>query len=137
MRIVKRNSLGWPFDNLNSLFNNNLQTNGVSLKTDIKETENDYEFLIEVPGMNKEDIKIEYEDNYLIVTATKTSSIEEGEESKYLRRERVFGKYSRSYYLGEIDETQISAKYEDGLLKINIPKAEVEKAKAKKYININ
>jgi HSP20 family protein len=137
MRIVKRNSLGWPFDNLSSWFNNNLQTNGVNLKTDIKETETNYEFIIEVPGMTKEDIKIEYENNYLIITATKTSSIEEGDESKYLRRERVFGKYSRSYYLGEIDENQINAKYEDGLLKINIPKAEVEKAKTKKYINID
>ena len=81
----------------------------------------------------KEDIKIEAKNGYLTITAEKNNN-EEEKDKNYIRQERIYSKVQRSFYLGNIDENDIEAKYEDGTLKISIPKK--EQIENKKYIEI-
>ena len=105
------------------------------MKTDVKEKDNAYEVTIDLPGFKKEDIKGEIKDGYLVITAsTNTENEDKDEDGKYIRRERYSGTCSRSFYVGEdVKEDDIKAKFEDGTLKVVIPKKEekheVEQAK--------
>ncbi|PWM73840.1 MAG: hypothetical protein DBX59_04465 [Bacillota bacterium] len=92
------------------------------MKTDIKETETKYEMEVEMAGFDKKDIAVSFNDGYITVSASKEEK-DEGEKDgkKYLRRERSCS-CSRSYYVGEVDEKEIKAKYENGVLSIDIPK---------------
>lgn len=107
-----------------------------SMKTDIKETEGDYQLAIEMPGFKKEEIKISLENGYLTVGAEKCEREESGEEgARYLRKECSVS-CQRSYYVGEdIEETSIRAKYENGMLNLVIPKV-LPKKTAPKTIEI-
>ena len=109
------------------------------MKTDIKEKDNEYEVDIELPGYKKEDVKAELKDGYLTISAAKNVSTEDKkEDGKYIRKERFSGNVSRSFYVGE-DMTQedIHAKFEDGILKLTVPKKEAKKVEDKKsYITI-
>ena len=139
MKLVRYNS-GWPFNLFDDFFNDdffnwNFNLGNYGMKTDIKENDNEYEFSIELPGLNKEDINVSFEDGYLVVSAKREKS-EDEKNDKYLRSERSYGQYSRKFYVGEIDEQKISAKYENGILKLSLPKDEIEKVEAKKYITI-
>lgn len=114
------------FDTLFSFKN----VNGM-LKTNVEEKENEYEFTVEVPGIEKKDINITLENGYLSIVATKNYS----EEKNFIRKEIREGKYSRAFYIGnECDEENVKASFENGLLFINIPK-KVEK-ETKKIIEI-
>ncbi|MBR1476585.1 MAG: Hsp20/alpha crystallin family protein [Lachnospiraceae bacterium] len=110
------------------------------MKTDVKETENGYELSIGLPGVKKEDIQAELKDGYLTINATTNSENEEKDEKgKYIRRERYSGSASRSFYVGEdVHEDEIKAKYENGVLTLDIPKKEEKKPEVeqKKYIAI-
>ena len=104
-----------------------------AMKTDIKEAEDHFVLEIEVPGVDKEDIAIDYENEYVTVSASKKQSEEgdkEGEKKDYIRKERSVS-CQRSYYVGDIDENLITAKLEKGLLLVNIPKAAREKPQKK------
>ena len=98
-----------------------------SMKTDIKETENSYVLDIEVPGFDKKDVNVSLENGYLTVSAQKKTC--EGDEhdekdkkkENYIRRERS-SSVSRSYYVGDVDKEAVKAKYENGVLTIDIPK---------------
>ena len=94
------------------------------MKTDIKETDKGYELEIDLPGFKKENVHAELKDGYLTVNATTDQSSEEkNSDGSYLRKERFTGSCSRSFYVGdEISEDEIRAKFEDGILKIDIPK---------------
>lgn len=98
-----------------------------SMKTDIKETENSYVLDIEVPGFDKKDVNVSLENGYLTVSAQKRTCEggENGEKDKkkenYIRRERSCS-VSRSYYVGDVDKEAVKAKYENGVLTIDIPK---------------
>lgn len=109
------------------------------MKTDIKEKDKEYEVDIELPGYKKEDVKAELKDGYLTISAAKNVSTEDKkEDGKYIRKERFSGNVSRSFYVGE-DMTQedIHAKFEDGMLKLTVPKKEAKKVEDKKsYITI-
>ena len=109
------------------------------MKTDIKEKDKEYEGDIELPGYKKEDVKAELKDGYLTISAAKNVSTEDKkEDGKYIRKERFSGNVSRSFYVGE-DMTQedIYAKFEDGILKLTVPKKEAKKVEDKKsYITI-
>ena len=109
------------------------------MKTDIKENENNYELEVDLPGYNKEDIKMHMEDGYLVINA-KTSQEENDKDKKgnYIRRERFIGECSRSFYLGnDIKEEDIKANFNNGTLKIEVPKKTTEeKEEEKKYIDI-
>ena len=103
------------------------------MKCDIYEKEGKHHIEIDVPGFKKEDIKIEAKNGYLTITAEKNNN-EEEKDKNYIRQERIYSKVQRSFYLGNIDENDIEAKYEDGTLKISIPKK--EQIENKKYIEI-
>ena len=109
---------------------------GGLMRTDVKEDENGYEVHIDMPGFKKEDVKAELKDGYLTISASRTSETKEG--SKFVRRERYVGNVSRSFYVGEeLTEEDIKAKFEDGVLKITLPKKEAQpKVEEKKYISI-
>ncbi|MBQ6496960.1 MAG: Hsp20/alpha crystallin family protein [Firmicutes bacterium] len=108
------------------------------MKTDIKELENAFELHIDMPGVSKEDVKAQIVDGYLVVSAiTNTEKEEKDEQGKYIRRERYSGSMSRKYYVGDlIDQNDIKAKFEDGILKLTIPKEEPKKDPEPKYISI-
>ena len=80
---------------------------------------------MDVPGFDKKDISIEANDGYLTITAEKNSEDEEKNENKnYIRRERVYGKVERSFYLGDLDQDKIDAEFKNGILNIVVPKKE-------------
>ncbi len=108
------------------------------MKTDIKEADDKYIIDVDLPGYNKEDIKIDVTDGYLTINA-KTSSDNKEEKNKYVRRERYFGECSRSFYVGEdIQSEDINASFRNGILSLEIPKKEEqEKLPEKKYVEIS
>ena len=116
--IEKRNNLFptfWDFDK-------SLLPMG-SLKTDISEKDGVYNFEIEVPGYNKEDITVSVDSGYLTVEAVRQKAEEEKDnDGKILRRERVFGKVSRSFYVGNISDQDVEASLNDGILLISCKK---------------
>ena len=102
-----------------------------NMKCDIYEKDGNYHIDMDVPGFSKKDITVEAKDGYLTITASKDNENEESDENKnYIRRERIYGKYERSFYLGDLDQDKIDAEFKDGCLKITVPKkAEVENKK--------
>ena len=108
------------------------------MKTDIKETDGGYELTVDLPGLKKEDVKAELNDGYLTISAeSSTSNDEKDDNGKYICRERYSGSYSRSFYVGDnITEADISAKFENGTLKLDIPKKDALPEKEKKFIAI-
>ncbi len=111
------------------------------MKTDVQEHTNHYEVDIELPGFKKDELSIELKNGYLLISAAKGLDKDEKEEKtgKYVRRERYAGSMSRSFYIGEdIKQEEIHAKYENGVLKLSIPKPEDKKPEIeeKKYIDI-
>ncbi len=108
------------------------------MKTDIKENEKDFEISIEMPGCKKEDVTAQIKDGYLTISATtNTEKEEKDEEDKYLRRERYSGSMSRRFFVGEnLTEEDIQASFEDGILKLNVPKEEPKKVEEPKFITI-
>ena len=93
------------------------------MKTDVRETENTYELDIDLPGFKKDEISVELKDGYLSIRAAKgLDKDEKDKKGKYIRQERYAGSCSRSFYVGDIESKDVSAKYEDGILKISVPK---------------
>ena len=107
------------------------------MRCDIYEKDGIYTMEMDIPGFNREDVKIEVDDNdYLTITAEKNSETnDEDSDKNYVRKERSYGKYQRSFYVGDIDKDKIDAKFENGILKITMPKKEEEKS-SKKTIEI-
>ena len=108
------------------------------MNTDIKETEKGYELAISLPGVKKEDIKAEVKDGYLMITAAANSKTDEKDKTgKYIRRERYSGSMSRSFYVGDgVSQEDIKAKYENGILRLSVPKKEAKPVETKKTIAI-
>ena len=94
-----------------------------SFRVDVKDLGSSYEISAELPGMKKENIHLDYHDNYLTIAA-RTDVTEEKKDSdgNYIHRERRTGSVSRSFYVDDIDGTKISAEFKDGVLTINLPK---------------
>ena len=108
------------------------------MKTDVKETENGYEVAIDLPGFKKDEIQLELKDGYLTISAAKgLDKDEKDKKDKYIRRERYAGSMSRTFYVGEsITEDKIHAKYENGILLLDVPKEEKKVVPEKRYISI-
>lgn len=109
------------------------------MSTDIKETDAGFELAIDLPGYKKEDVQAELKNGYLNISATTNRNNEEKDkDGKYIRRERYCGTCSRSFYVGEqITQEDVKAKFEDGILKLSIPKKEEKPAVEKsRYIAI-
>ena len=94
------------------------------MKTDIRETDGSYELDIDLPGFKKDEIKVQLKDGYLTLSAAKGLDKDaKDKEGNYIRRERYAGSMSRSFYVGDgVKEEDIHAKYEDGILKLSLPK---------------
>ena len=124
MKIVPRNYY------LDDLFDNFFTSESSALKCDIYEKDGAFHLEMDIPGFKKEEIKIESNKGNIIVSAEKeTSSEEKDTDKKYLRRERVYGKFQRSFYLGDMDENNIEATFSDGTLHIIVPKQEEKETK--------
>ena len=109
------------------------------MRTDIKETDGGYELTIDLPGFKKDDVQAELKDGYLTINAqTQSESEDKDEEGTYVRKERFSGKCSRTFYVGDdVEEDDIKAKFEDGVLKIAVPKKQEQpKLEEKKTIAI-
>lgn len=102
------------------------------MKCDIYEEESNYVIEMDIPGGQKEDIQIELENNYLTISVEKTE--DQSSNKNYLRKERVYENYKRSFYVGDIDLEEITASFTNGILKIVFPKN--QKEMTKKTINI-
>lgn len=93
------------------------------MKTDVREMENTYELDVDLPGFKKDEINVELKDGYLTISAAKgLDKDEKDKEGKYIRKERYAGACSRSFYVGDVQQKDVSAKYEDGILKVTLPK---------------
>lgn len=104
------------------------------MKTDVYEKGGNIHIEMDVPGFNKEDIKIDVEDGILTIEAEKSESKEDKEGKNYYRRERAYGSFKRQFNVGSVKEHEINAKFHNGVLKISFPKE--EKKEAKKFIEI-
>ena len=136
MMIPKRRD----FDLLDDMFGGVFFNEGESklMKTDIKEKKDEYVIDIDLPGYEKEGIKLNIQDGYLTVHATVNKEEKDEEKGKFVRKERYSGSCSRSFYVGDnITENEIKAKFKNGTLTIIVPKKEEKKEiENKKYIEI-
>ncbi len=112
---------------------------GSLMHTDIKDTDAGYELTMDIPGVKKEDVTAELRNGYLTIQASSNEEKEEkDEDGRYIRRERYTGRSCRSFYVGEdVAQEDIQAKFEDGTLRVLIPKKEPKPAvEQKNYIRI-
>ena len=108
------------------------------MKTDVKETDTGYEVDIDLQGFKKDEINAQLDNGYLTISAAKgLDKDEKDKKGKYIRKERYAGAMSRSFYVGEgVTQEDIKAKYEDGILRLSVPKKEAKAVENKKYIAI-
>jgi HSP20 family protein len=108
------------------------------MKTDVREKEDGYEVIIDLPGFKKDEIDVQLENGYLNISAAKGLDKDESDKKgKYIRRERYAGSMSRSFYVGDdITEDDIHAKFENGILKLDVPKKEAKAVETKKRVAI-
>ncbi len=93
------------------------------MKTDVRELDGSYELDVDLPGFKKDEVTVDLQDGYLTISAEKALD-KADQKGKFLRQERCSGSMSRSFYVGDdVEAADISAKYEDGILKISVPKA--------------
>ena len=106
------------------------------MKTDIKELDNEYRLVMDLPGFSKDEVKVSLENGYLTVSAAKGLDEDEKEKKsgKYIRQERYTGACQRSFYVGDaLTQDEIKAEFKHGILKLTIPKKNGEEDK---YITI-
>ena len=108
------------------------------MKTDVRKTEDGYEVDVDLPGFKKDEIKLELNQGYLVISAEKSlERTNEDKKGRLLRQERYAGVMQRSFYVGDsVTETDIKASYESGVLHIRVPKKDVQKLPEKKTILI-
>lgn len=107
-----------------------------AFRTDIQDNGDLYTLEAELPGFSKEDIAINVENDQLTIKAEhKAENEQETEGGRYLRRERFYGSYSRSFDISQINADEITASYENGVLKLSLPK-KAEKVPATRRLEI-
>mgnify|MGYP000354601670 CR=1 FL=1 len=108
------------------------------MKTDVRETEDGYEVDIDLPGFKKDEITAQLQDGYLVISAAKgLDKDKKDKKGRYIRRERYAGSMTRSFYVGEgVTQEDVHAKFEDGILKLSIPKKEAQAVEQKNHIAI-
>jgi len=124
MLVPRRN-----FDLFDDFFDDNFfnKKDKNLMKTDIKEKKDKYIIEMDLPGFEKENIKLELNNGYLTISGKQENKIDE-EEEKYVHKERFYGECTRSFYVGDtIKEEDIDAEFKNGILKIDIPKKEEQK----------
>ena len=109
------------------------------MKTDVRETDDAYEVDIDLPGFKKDEVTAELKDGYITISASKGLDKDEKDKKtgKYIRKERYAGSMSRSFYVGEdVTQDEISAKFENGILQLKVPKKANKAVEGKNYIAI-
>ena len=108
------------------------------MKTDIKEMNNGYELVVDLPGFKKDEVQVQLKDGYLTISAAKgLDKDEEDKKGNYIRRERYAGSTSRSFYVGNgVKNEDVHAKFENGVLRLSVPKKAAEEIEADKYVSI-
>lgn len=130
----------WGIDKLffSDPFFSDAKTAVAAFGTDVTDEGDSYKLTADLPGFKKEDIDITVEDGVLTISAERNEETEDTDKKgRYLRRERTYGSYKRSFGLGEVDEDNISAKYADGVLTLELPKKQVPEIESKKSITID
>lgn len=95
------------------------------MKTDVRESDNGYEVDVDLPGFKKEDVNIDLSNGYLTIRASKgLDKDQQDDNGRYIRRERYAGSMSRSFYVGDVRPQDVSAKFEDGILKLTMPRVD-------------
>lgn len=127
----KKNNFVDDFQNffMDSFFSNK------ALKTDIIETDKEYILKVEVPGVDKKNITLDFNNQYLTLSVNQKEEKEETSEHKFIRKERSSYSYSRSYYLDKADEDSIKAKLENGVLHITVAKTTANDGKKSIFID--
>ena len=96
-----------------------------NMKVDVKDNGYSYELIADLPGVDKRDIALNYDNNYLTIEAKKDESNDQKDDNgNYIRRERRYGSFRRSFDISGIDENAISASYQNGILQLTLPKAQ-------------
>ena len=108
------------------------------MKTDVRELDNGYEIIVDLPGFKKDEIEVQLDNGYLNISAAKGLDKDESDKKgKYIRKERYAGAMSRSFYVGDhITEDDIHAKFENGILQLDVPKKESKAVETKKRVAI-
>lgn len=107
------------------------------MKTDVKDVNDHYEVAVDLPGFQKDEVNVELENGYLTISAAKgLDKDQKDDEGHYIRQERYSGSCSRSFYVGDIQPEDIHAKYEDGILKLTLPKADQKAMEHQNHIAI-
>ena len=127
-RTHNTNELGGTFaDFISDFFNDDFfspmeMISGMNqFSADVRETNNEYLVSAELPGINKEDIKLDYDNNNLIIRAKRQEAHDDSRDN-YIRKERSYGEISRSFYIDNVNKEGIRAKFDNGELKIILPK---------------
>lgn len=116
---------GWEFDRI---FDTMLEEfddrfSNYPLRVDIKEKDTEYLVEAEIPGVNKEDIYLKIDNDILTIAVERKEEINE-EKENYIRQERKYGSFKRSFYVEDVDQDKIKAKFKNGVLSIKLPKKE-------------
>ena len=108
------------------------------MKTDVRELDNGYEIIVDLPGFKKDEIEVQLDNGYLNISAAKGLDKDESDKKgKYIRKERYAGAMSRSFYVGDhITEDDIHAKFENGILQLDVPKKEAKAVETRKRVAI-
>ncbi len=118
-------NFGRPFLNMSDSFK--------ELRSDVQETDKDYTVAVDIPGVNKKDISIDFKDNTLTVSAKRESFEDRSDkEGNLIENERNYGRFTRQYNFPDVDNEKIDAKYEDGVLEITLPKTAEGQSKTHK-----
>ena len=129
------------FDNLMNTFDRDFFSHWDSsklMRTDVKENDDSYELKVNLPGLKKEDVRIELNQDYLTISAKAQNANDEKDDSgKYVRRERYYGSYQRQFYVGEgVKQEDIHASMADGVLTLTIPKVDQQQVETAHKIEI-
>lgn len=126
-----------PFKELEDFERSFFKSSGlIDFNTDIKDTGKAFELEADLPGFKKEDINIEIDSNYLTVSAERKCENEEKDKHGYIRRERSYGSFSRSFDISGVKTDEIAASYDNGVLKLTMPKKD-ETVPATRRLEIN
>ena len=133
----ERNNKGLTINDMfNDFFNGDMLAefnSGGNFKTDIKEAPKEYIIHAQLPGVKKEDINIDYNNNYLTISATRNNENEEKNDN-YIRPERIYGSVSRGFYINNVNKEGIKAKFDNGVLNIELPKKELTQNNSNKIL---
>ena len=132
--------MDFPFDSdfwgkKNPLYGKNAKN---MMKTDIREHDEGYELDVDLPGFKKDEINVQLDNGYLTISASKgLDKDQKDEKGRYIRQERYAGAMQRSFYVGDaVSQEDIKAKYEDGILKLSVPKKDAKAVEVKNTIAI-